>query len=385
MKNFYYAFISKIKTSTIFNSFKHYKISKKYRTKEFNSSSHKYYRQFFMFPILFMPKIAFSQDEDEKSSDKLDMKEIVKGEYENKIRSFASVEKRFLVFAKVKQIGDYKMTYGQFLQSLLPFNYIKTKSVEDMEKILQTNDLFNHLIKYVDVNNDNFINFEEFVCLSVLLTTPITKFKEKFKDGKITRSEFTDFLMDEIQNEGSLKITSKSIMDGRIVKTDELTLRQCVMDFFTKAFRNETKISIDKDLKIFKFKIYLMLLIYEFFSIPQVGDKKISIENFAKVLCSYVNIYRSKNLLSRINEKKIDLDGEVTFDEYLCFFWLLINIFQEKNQIFKDKKLSIEDFKKLFKEKINACPDLGLKIKKSINDKQLRVMIQLFDENGNIS
>ena len=384
MKNFCYENLKKLKSSKIFLSFKFYQNRKNYTNKNLNSSSFKYYRQFFMFPILFMPKIAFSKDEEDKNSNSLEMKEIVKGEYENRIRSFASVEKRFLVFAKVKQIGDYKMTYGQFLQSLLPFNYIKTKSVEEMEKYLQTNEIFNRLIKYVDVNNDNFINFEEFICLSVLLTTPILKFKEKFPDGKITRSEFTDFLMEHIRNEGSFKITSKSIMDGRIVKTDELLLRQCVMDFFTKAFNNDTKISIDKDLKIFKFKIYLMLLIYEFFSIPQVGDKKISMENFAKVLISYVNIFRSKKLLSKITEKKIDLEGEVTFDEYLCFFWLLNNIFQEKNQIFKDKKLSIEDFKKLFKEKINSCPDLGLKIKKSINEKQLKVMIELFDENGKI-
>jgi hypothetical protein len=383
MKNFYSAFISKLKTKLGPNYFKRNTIFSSSRNENIHGSSPKYYRQFFMFPLIFLPKIAFSEEE-EKQSDKLEMKEIVKGEYENRIRTFASIEKRFLVFSKVKKMGDYKMTYHQFLDSLIPFHYIKTKSVDNMEKFLENNETFHTLIKYIDVNNDNFINFEEYVCLSILMSIPFKKFKEISKDGKITRSEFTDLLMDEIKKEGSLKITSQSLIDGRIIKTDELKLRQCIMDFFTKAFKNETKISIDKDLKLLKHKIYLMLTLYEFFQLPQSGDKKISMEDFAKVLVSYVNIYRGKIMLSKIEQKKIPLEGDVTFDQFFCFFWFFINVFNEKQEIFKDNKLCLEDLKKLFKERIKLLPDLGVKINKNISDQQLKVMIQLFDENGKI-
>jgi len=377
MKNFYTNLLSKLKLKFTNNIFKT-TTSKRNHSKSQNPI---YYRQFFLFPIIFMPKLAFS--EDEKESDKLDMKEIVKGEYENKIRAFASIEKRFLVFARVKKTGDYKMNYVQFLESLIPFNYIKTRSVEDMEKFLESNENFQKIIKYIDVNNDNFISFEEYICLSLLLSNPVKILKERFPDGKISKGEFTDFFMDELQKQNSMKITNQSFLDGRVVKTDELKLRQCIMDFFSKAFHNELKISIDKELKFLKHKIYYLLNMYEFYQIPQTSLNKISIENFAKVLVSYVNIYKAKILLRKIEEKKILLEGEVSNDEFFCFFWFLNNISEEKYEIFKGNKLSLEDLKKVFKEKIKLMPDIGFKINKSISDRQLKVLINLFDENGN--
>jgi hypothetical protein len=381
MKNFYNRLLSKISTKFNKNIFKMTGRKPRYTNPTSLRSEPIYYRQFFIFPLLFLPKLAYSEEEEKQSVD-LEMKEIVKGEYENKIRTFASIEKRFLVFAKVKKYGDYRMNYTQFLDSLVPFNYIKTKSSEEMESFLQSNENFQKIIKFIDVNNDNYINFEEYVCLSILLSVPISTFLQNFPGGKITRGEFADLLMEEIKKQNSLKVTEKSIIDGRIIKTDELQLRQCFMDFFTKAFKNETKISIEKDLEALKYKIYYLLTIYEFYKIPQSGPSKISMENFAKVLASYVNIYKAKNILTRIQEKQIPLEGEVTYDEFFCFFVFMNCLLDDKYGIFQNKKLSFEDFKKLINDKKGSLPDFGIKLKKNISDAQLKVLINIFDDNG---
>lgn len=383
MKNLYNRIIYKFSKKFNPNIFKR-STKASHTPSYYNHSDPIYYRQFFIFPLLFIPKLAYSEEEEDKQSDQLEMKEIVKGEYENKIRTFASIEKRFLVFAKVKRHGDYRMNYTQFLDSLVPFHYIKRNSTEEMEKFLESNENFQKIIKFIDVNNDNYINFEEYVCLSILLYLPTNIFLQNFPSGKITRAEFVDFLMDELKKQDFLKVTEKSTFDGRIIKTDELRLRQCFMDFFSKAFKNETKISIEKELDSLKNKIYYLLTIYEFYQMPQVGPNKISMENFAKVLVSYVNIYKAKNILTRIKEKQISLKGEVTFDEFYCFFLFMNCLLNEKYTIFKDNKLSYEDLKKLVNDKKGNLADFGIKLKKHISDDQFKVLINIFDENGKL-
>ena len=145
---------------------------------------------------------------------------------------------------------------------------------------------------------------------------------------------------------------------------------------------NENKISIEKELENLKHKIYYLLSIYEFYQMPQVGPNTISMENFAKVLVSYVNIYKAKNILNKIQEKQFSLEGEVTFDEFFCFFLFMNCLLNDKYSIFQNNKLSFEDLKKLINQKKGSIPDFGIKIKKHISDAQLKVLINIFDDNG---
>jgi hypothetical protein len=216
------------------------------------------------------------------------------------------------------------------------------------------------------------------------MSLPTKVFLEKFPNGKITRAEFVDFLMDELKRQNSIKITEKSLIDGRIVKTDELQLRQCFMDFFSKAFKGETKISIEKDLDNLKLKIYYLLNIYEFYQMPQSSPNRISMENFAKVLVSYTNIYKAKIVLAKIKQRQIPLEGEVTFDEFFCFFLFMNYLLNHKEDIFKDKKLTYKDLKKYINQNKHKLPDFGLKLKFNISDTQLKVLVNIFDENGKI-
>lgn len=339
------------------------------------------YKFMLMFPMLYIPQIAYLADEDEKKeSTGLEMKDIVRGEYENKIRTFSSIEKRFLIFAKIKKYGDYRMNYFQFLDSLVPFQYIKTKNSEEISKILNENQNFQKVLKKIDINNDGYINFEEFIILSVVLSTSFNEYVSSFPTGKVTREQLAEFLMNKISQIEALKITNKSFVDGRIIKTDYNTLYRYMVDFVSLVFKNPT-IDINKDLSQFLFEIYLLMLFYEFFKIPSENNK-ISMENFAKVLMSYVNIYKNKNIKNKIENKLINLQGDVSFDEYVSFFWFLKGLRHSKAEVFKKGQVTLEDLKKIADEKIKNMPTAGFKIKKGISQRQLQLLIDIFDENG---
>jgi hypothetical protein len=341
------------------------------------------YNVLFIFPILYIPQIAYMADEEkeEKQNLNLEMKDIVRGEYENKIRTFSSIEKRFLIFAKIKKFGDFKMTHFQLLDSLVPFQYIKTMSPDDLAKQLNENNDFLKVMKKIDINGDGFINFEEFIVLSVFMTVPISEYLLEYPSGKITREQLAEFLMKKISKIEALKITNKSLVDGRIIKTDYNTLFTYIVDFIALAFKN-MPVDINKEISQFLFEIFLMILFYEFYRIPQTGENKISNENFARVLMSYVNIYKNKLIKKKIEEKLINLDGDITFDEYICFFWFLKCLQNEKMEVFRQGELSFAELKKLSNEKLKTLPTTGFKIKKGISDKQLHILIDLLDNDG---
>ena len=69
--------------------------------------------------------------EDNSNSD-LEMKFIIRGEYENKLRAFASIEKKFAQFGKKDKSGKYHMEYVNFFESLTPFPYAKVQTHKDV-------------------------------------------------------------------------------------------------------------------------------------------------------------------------------------------------------------------------------------------------------------
>ena len=340
--------------------------------------------------LLNKPKIAFtpflmlalygSVKKLKCESEDLTSVEVIRGEYENKIRSFASIEKRFLLFSKVKKAGEIPtMTYFQFLESIVPFQYMKTKPREEVEELLNKNKHFQDTYSFLDINKDNQINFEEFIIFNVFMTIPLVKFIQKFPSGKITREELSDMLMEEIsKGDVGLKITNKSLFDGRLVKTDHDTLFKYMMEFFGKG---ANQIDINKDIAEFKLDIFIFMLYYEFYRIPGSETNKIPLEKFARVLLSLVNIYKNRTIKTKIDNKEIPLEGEVTFDQYVTFFFILNQLHADMFAIFQDhKKLSFEDLKKLFHEKMRQMPR-SKGVKPALNDDQIKLMIDLFDDN----
>lgn len=98
--------------------------------------------------------------------------EVIKGEYENKLRIFSPLEKRYIIFGKIKKLDD-KMTYIDFFDSLIPFQYMETARYEDLKNILEDNQgEFNKLFKeIVDVNNDGKISFEEYSVFCFIISS----------------------------------------------------------------------------------------------------------------------------------------------------------------------------------------------------------------------
>jgi hypothetical protein len=338
---------------------------------------------FLVLPLIYMPNVAYLADDEKKENEhELEMKDIVRGEYENKIRTFSTIEKRFLIFAKIKKYGDFRMDYYQFLDSLVPFQYIKTLPQEDLITKLKENKNFQEVIKKIDINGDGYINFEEYIVLSVFMSVPISDFLQQFPSGKLTREQLAEFLMKKIETIDSLKITNKSMIDGRIIKTDYNKLYTFIVDFISIAFKN-VNVDIKKDIFKFSYDFYLLMLYYEFYRIPQSSENKIPLKEFAKVLMSYVNIYKSKSVKKKIDHNEINLSGEISFDEFVSFFWFLRCMCNEKLDTFSKGELSFDDLKILAKNKLKEMPSSS-SIKKEISNKQIKLFIDLFDRDGNI-
>jgi hypothetical protein len=340
-----------------------------------NNSKFFNYKFLFLCPLIIGPKFLSMQDKNPVSD--LTGQEIIRGEYENKIRIFSSIEKRFLIFGK----NEKQMSYFRFLDSLIPFQFIKTLPDEEVEKILMGKPHFSKIMHKIDINKDNFINFEEYIILSVLMTVSFRHYLKKFPSGKATRENLVDFLMTKISEIESLKITNKSRFDGRVIKTDYNTLYRNMVDFISFAFPKSVEVDLNKDFSSFIFDVYNLILFYEFYRIPASGENKISRKNFAHVLASYTNIYKSKEVMARLNSGEIDVSGDISLDEYLTFFWFLRQLKNEKNQIFS-KHLTVKDLKDQINRLIPQMQDPGFKVKKEISEKTLKLLIDLYDEDG---
>jgi hypothetical protein len=260
------------------------------------------------FPFFIIPRIAKLDNDNtkEKISNELDLKEITLGEYENRIRNFASIEKRFLIFANIKSPNDIKMNYFQFLHSMVPFQYIKTRSKTETEELLMKKKEFVNLLDKVDINKDGFINFEEFVIFCLLLNTSVDVFKQKLGDI-FTKDDLVNLLLEFAHKE--LKLKDESAFDGRAVKTNQNTLFKFMLEFFTKEFPDKT-IPISQ-IGLLKGKLFLFISFYEFYRIPQSSPDHISMENFAKVILSYIN--KNKAIKRKVDNNEISFEVGIFF------------------------------------------------------------------------
>lgn len=226
------------------------------------SNNSKFWVPLFFSPLMFARKVLYLKEEKEKESDELEFKDIIRGEYENKIRTFSPIEKKFLIFSKIKSTEELKMNYFQFLDSVVPFQYMKERNENELREILDNNALFKSLLKRIDINNDGFISFEEYVVWSLIISISLNNLKTKFPNGTITREELSDYLMENLTSFDSHKVTDKAIMDARIIKTDKDTIFKTLVDFTSKCFNNNV-LNIDKDIDKLITDLSLCMLIYE--------------------------------------------------------------------------------------------------------------------------
>lgn len=119
------------------------------------------FRPYFKYALLFIPYYLAPKSIKLQA---LSSTEIIKGEYENKIRIFSPIEKRYLIFGKIKNSEDSMDTIG-FFESLVPFQNLEIKNKEEIHTALSATgkDFYELFSEVVDVNKDNNISFEEYL------------------------------------------------------------------------------------------------------------------------------------------------------------------------------------------------------------------------------
>lgn len=98
--------------------------------------------------------------------------ERIKGEYENRIRIFSPIEKKYSIFGKIKNKSQ-QMDYYQFFDSLIPYQGIKLYSGEENMTFFENNKEFQSILKKVDTNEDKSISIEEYLVLCYLTSSKI--------------------------------------------------------------------------------------------------------------------------------------------------------------------------------------------------------------------
>lgn len=241
----------------------------KYRKNSFTFSSPKTKKlnKVFIIPLLFCPfiftkSVIYLEEEKKNESEKLSINEIIRGEYENKIRFFAALEKKFMIFAGINSVEKDQMTYFQFLHCITPFQHMKTLQLEEIEKKLLSNSLFNNILKKIDVNNDKFISFEEFVIWNLMISLNKKELEIKFPSRKMTKEQFTNHLMENLRTYDKMRVTDKTTVDARLIKTNHETIFKVLVEFTGRYFKNN-EIEIDREIQKLIIDLKLVGYIYE--------------------------------------------------------------------------------------------------------------------------
>lgn len=123
----------------------------------------------------------------------------------------------------------------------------------------------------------------------------------------------------------------------------------------------------------------MLLQYYEFYRIKEIQNDSISMQNFAKIFVSYINIYKNKMIKEKISNKEYNLDGEIKFNEFISFFWF-VNEFSELKEKLKNKSFSKQEFTDFANEKLANFPDETKKSK--INPKIVDLVYDILDNDS---
>lgn len=197
-----------------------------------------------------------------------------------------------------------------------------------------------------------------------------------FPSGVISVEDFSDYVMSYI-NENK-KLNKSQFLDSRLVKTDSDTLFKNIVEFSNKCFSGKHTISIEKDLKLLQFKLLELLRLYEFYRLPQTRQDHISNVDFAKILVSYVNVLLANNYKKYVDENPLEFPGDISFKEFISFFYFLQQYSIVFEKIFSEKeKLGLMDLKKISDKIISTMPNKELATKLSIDT--LKIFFKMFD------
>ena len=111
----------------------------------------------------------YSQEKEKLDKKSLSPQDIVKGEYENRIRVFSPIEKRYQIFGKIKTHLD-QMSIIDFFDSLLFFQGNNRYKKKVTNEFLDKQTEYCNLLSKVDVNDDKQISIDEYFILCYLIS-----------------------------------------------------------------------------------------------------------------------------------------------------------------------------------------------------------------------
>lgn len=126
---------------------------------------------FYFYPIFLSQKENISESViTEIKEPQIANKDLIKGEYNNRIRIFSPLEKKYLIFGNIQNEKD-QMSLFQFFNSLIPFQYIATLPFEEVLKNLNLKKDFNRIFDKIDVDGDRKISYEEYLILNCIMSS----------------------------------------------------------------------------------------------------------------------------------------------------------------------------------------------------------------------
>ena len=90
-----------------------------------------------------------------------DSKDLLRGEYENKIRIYSAPEKIFECFASVNEKSSLLMTHSDLFKALTPFNYQNQTELPEFHS--------KGLIEFADSDKNGTITFQEYYIVTGFL------------------------------------------------------------------------------------------------------------------------------------------------------------------------------------------------------------------------
>jgi hypothetical protein len=182
----------------------------------------------------------------------------------------------------------------------------------------------------------------------------------------------------KIKDQIKLKNTKKiSFFESRLCSTTNEDLQTEIDVFLKKGFKADTHIEV-KDLFEIKYQLFLLLQFYEFYRIQgSIETNSISMDNFAKVFISYINIYQNRTIAERISKKEIKLSNDkISFNEFISFFWLVSEFSQVKNKL-KEESITKKDLITFANKIVDTLPDKTKKVK--LSEKHINLLFDILD------
>ncbi|KAL4506490.1 hypothetical protein ABPG72_000061 [Tetrahymena utriculariae] len=322
--------------------------------------------------------------------------DLIRGEYENKIRQDSPPEKIFEVFATEKDDeGNIQMSHEDFFKSISPFQYSakenqeekeeeedsnknggKKKSDDDDSKKEQKKIHSEALSQFADIDKDGKISIYEYYMVTAFLQIDQNEYLDYFKQKQKTDLNAQDMqeLFSFIKQKAKVKLTMANLLDSRKFNVNKDTFQKHVDLCIKNLLGDSNSIPATRILKI-KEDITKDVYKYLFDQFEANDEGKISGEDFAKSLISFMEHHRCKQYLKRLNN--IEFKGYFSFEEFYTFSKFLTDNKERIEQTIKEKGYTNrKQFKKLMQE-------YQISQNVAINIEQVNILIKVLDANNN--